>query len=108
MKHAIDIGYRHIDTALTYNTEKVVGDAVREKIAEGVVTRQDMFIATKLWCTHHRRDQVVPALKQSLDYLGLDYVDIFMIHWPMAMKVKNSNILLRVLNSFQYVLRVVV
>jgi len=86
VKIAIDLGYRSIDTAALYNTEKPIGKAVRDKIAEGVIKRDEMFITTKLWNTNHRRELVVPALRKSLENLGLDYVDMYLIHWPCAVR----------------------
>ncbi|KAL0809883.1 hypothetical protein ABMA28_011362 [Loxostege sticticalis] len=81
---AIDAGYRHIDTARIYNTEDQVGRAVNKKIADGVVKREDLFITTKLWNDRHAKDAVVPALRESLKTLNLDYVDLYLIHWPVA------------------------
>lgn len=85
VRSAIEIGYRHFDTAFIYDTEKGVGEAIRQKIQENAVTREDIFVTTKLWCTSHRKELVVSALKKSLSALGLDYIDMFLIHWPMAM-----------------------
>ncbi|XP_063835738.1 aldo-keto reductase AKR2E4-like [Ostrinia nubilalis] len=81
---AIDAGYRHIDTAHIYNTEDQVGRAVNKKISEGVIKREDVFITTKLWNDRHAKDSVVPALRESLKQLNLDYVDLYLIHWPIA------------------------
>lgn len=86
VKYAIDIGYRHFDTAWLYQNEKEVGQAIREKIAEGKVTREEIYVTTKLWPTFFAREQVVPACKVSLDNLGLDYIDQYLLHWPMGMK----------------------
>ncbi|XP_003425364.1 1,5-anhydro-D-fructose reductase [Nasonia vitripennis] len=86
VKYAIDIGYRHIDTASFYDNEKEVGDAIREKIEEGVIKREDIFVTTKLWSNTHKEDQVVPTCKKSLANLGLEYVDLYLIHWPFAFK----------------------
>lgn len=86
VKTAIDLGYRHFDTAFVYDTEAAVGDAVRDKIQEGVVRREELFIVTKLWCNSHGKENVVPALRESLKKLGMDYVDLFLIHWPVAFK----------------------
>lgn len=86
VKNAIDLGYRLFDTACLYDTEQPIGEAVREKIQEGVVKREDVFILTKLWCNSHHKDDVVPALRQSLQRLGLDYIDMFLIHWPIGAK----------------------
>ncbi|XP_050683611.1 aldo-keto reductase AKR2E4-like isoform X2 [Leptidea sinapis] len=82
---AIDVGYRHFDTASIYETEAEVGQAVRLKIAEGAVHRHDIFITTKLWNTQHRRDQVVSSLKESLKKMGLSYVDLYLMHWPIGL-----------------------
>lgn len=86
VKAAIDVGYRHIDTAIIYQNEKDVGQAIREKIAEGKVTREEIYVTTKLAPTSHATDQVVPACKKSLENLGLDYIDCYLIHWPVSMK----------------------
>lgn len=77
---AIKAGYRHIDTARVYLTEQPVGKA----IAKCGVPRKDLFVTTKLWNNKHHPDDVAGALQQSLDDLGLDYVDLFLMHWPVA------------------------
>ncbi|XP_022817297.1 aldo-keto reductase AKR2E4-like isoform X2 [Spodoptera litura] len=81
---AIDAGYRHIDTAAIYDTEEQVGKAIQNKIAEGVVAREDLFITSKLWNDRHAQKDVVPALKESLAKLNLTYLDLYLIHWPIA------------------------
>ncbi|XP_072937720.1 aldo-keto reductase AKR2E4-like [Epargyreus clarus] len=83
--HAIDVGYRHFDTAAIYGTEEEIGEAVRMKIEEGVVKREDIFITTKLWNTEHRREQVVKALEKTVEKMRLDYIDLYLMHWPMAL-----------------------
>ncbi|CAL1674040.1 unnamed protein product [Lasius platythorax] len=86
IKEAIDLGYRHIDTASFYGNEKEIGEAIREKIEDGSVTREDLFITTKLWNNCHKEELVVPACKESLANLGLDYLDLYLVHWPFAFK----------------------
>jgi len=58
----------------------------------GIVKREDLFITTKLWNTFHERDQVVPAIRRSLENLGMDYIDLYLIHWPVAAKVTDGEI----------------
>ncbi|CAG8886067.1 unnamed protein product [Penicillium egyptiacum] len=77
---AIKAGYRHIDTARVYGTEQAVGNGVKRS----GVPREELFITTKLWNNKHHPDDVAPALQESLDNLGMDYVDMFLIHWPVA------------------------
>ncbi|KAM8804235.1 aldo-keto reductase family 1 member C15-like isoform 3-T3 [Rhynchonycteris naso] len=85
-KVAIDVGFRHIDAAYVYENEEEVGKAIREKIADGTVKREDIFYTTKLWTTFFRPELVRQALERSLKKLQLDYVDLFIIHLPIAMK----------------------
>ncbi|XP_019490585.1 PREDICTED: putative aldo-keto reductase family 1 member C8, partial [Hipposideros armiger] len=85
-KMAIDVGFRHIDAAYVYQNEEEVGKVLREKIADGTVNRGDIFYTTKLWATFLRPELVRPALERSLKKLQLDYVDLFIIHIPVAMK----------------------
>ncbi|XP_063094173.1 aldo-keto reductase family 1 member C1-like [Cavia porcellus] len=85
-KLAIDAGFRHIDSAYLYKNEEEVGLAIRSKIADGTIKREDIFYTTKLWCTFHRPELVRPSLETSLKKLQLDYVDLFLIHCPVSMK----------------------
>ncbi|XP_031100199.1 methylecgonone reductase-like isoform X1 [Ipomoea triloba] len=85
--HAIEIGYRHFDTAAAYGSEEALGRAVAAAIQRGLVSGRDqLFITSKLWITETDRDLVLPALKRSLGRLGLDYVDLYLVHWPLRMK----------------------
>jgi len=79
---AIKAGYRHIDTARVYGTEKAVGKGVKKS----GIPRKDLFITTKLWNNSHHPDDVAPALQNSLNDLGMEYVDLYLIHWPVAWK----------------------
>lgn len=84
VKEAIKIGYRHIDCAAIYGNEQEVGKAIKEAIEEGIVTREELWITSKLWNNAHGREHVLPALRKTLADLGLDYLDLYLIHWPVA------------------------
>ncbi len=75
---ALKLGYRHLDTAEYYRNEKEVGQAIRES----GVSRQDLFITSKVWSNHYQREAVVRACEDSLRRLGLDYLDLYLIHHP--------------------------
>jgi len=75
---AIELGYRHIDTAALYLNERGVGQGVR---ASGIA-RDDLFVTTKVWNDHHGYDNTLRAFDESLELLGMDYVDLYLIHWP--------------------------
>ncbi len=78
VRTALEDGYRHIDTASVYGNEASVGNA----IAESDVDRADLFVTTKLWNDDIRKRRAKDAFQESLDRLGLDYVDLYLIHWP--------------------------
>lgn len=84
VKEALKMGYRHIDCAPIYGNEKEVGQAITESITEGVVKREELFITTKLWNDKHAPSDLLPALKQSLADLQLEYLDLYLIHWAVA------------------------
>jgi diketogulonate reductase-like aldo/keto reductase len=83
-KAALEAGFRALDTAERYRTEKEVGEAMQEVFKEGKIKREDVFLATKLWNTNHRPERVKPAFEASLARLQLDYVDLYLIHTPFA------------------------
>jgi diketogulonate reductase-like aldo/keto reductase len=84
VKTAVEVGFRHLDAAERYRNEALVGAALRELFAEGTVRREDLFVTTKLWNNNHRPERVRPALQASLDRLGLDAVDLYLVHTPFA------------------------
>lgn len=84
VRHAIRTGYRHIDCAAIYGNEQTVGQAINDALQEGETTRDSLWITSKLWNSYHHRDNVIPALNQTLQDLGLDYIDLYLVHWPIA------------------------
>ncbi|XP_045508057.1 aldo-keto reductase AKR2E4-like [Colias croceus] len=90
VEEAIDAGYRHIDTAALYDTEPQVGRAIQKKIDEGVILRGDIFVTTKLWNDQHAKEKVPEALKASLKKLNMDFVDLYLIHFPVGTYANNT------------------
>ena len=83
-RDALKAGYRHLDCAERYRNEREVGEALRIGIAAGGIAREDIFVTTKLWNSNHRPERVEPAFEASLGRLGLDYLDLYLIHTPFA------------------------
>ncbi|XP_030506996.2 non-functional NADPH-dependent codeinone reductase 2-like [Cannabis sativa] len=84
---AIKLGYRHFDTAAVYQTEQPLGDAISEAISLGLIkSRAQLFVTSKLWCTQSHHHLVLPAITKTLKNLRLEYLDWYLIHWPIAMK----------------------
>ncbi|KAK6494842.1 aldo-keto reductase family 1 member A1-A-like [Huso huso] len=82
---ALDSGYRHIDCAAAYGNEQEVGEALRERVGPGKpIKREHVFVTSKLWNTKHHPDDVEPACRKSLADLGLPFLDLYLMHWPMA------------------------
>lgn len=84
VKTAVEVGFRHLDAAERYRNEAAVGVALKELFSAGTVRREDMFVTTKLWNNNHRPDRVKPALRASLNRLGLEAVDLYLVHTPFA------------------------
>jgi alcohol dehydrogenase (NADP+) len=85
VKFALQTGYRHLDCAAIYGNEAEVGQALADSIADGVVTRDDVWVTSKLWNDAHRPEHVRPALEETLDDLQLDTLDLYLMHWPVAL-----------------------
>ncbi|MFC5388934.1 aldo/keto reductase [Brevundimonas bullata] len=81
VREALRIGYRHIDTAWIYKNEKAVGDGIADAVAEGIVTRDDIFVTTKIWVEHFHRDALLRQAEESAISLGLT-PDLLLLHWP--------------------------
>lgn len=86
---ALRLGYRHIDTAAAYGNEKSVGRAIADFLKESSVKRSDLFITTKLWNEDHGYENAKKAIEVSLEKLGLDYLDLYLIHWPNPVKFRS-------------------
>ena len=83
-RDALEAGYRHLDCAERYRNEREVGEALLAALAAGGIAREDIFVTTKLWNSNHRPERVEPAFNASLERLGLDYLDLYLIHTPFA------------------------
>ena len=86
VRAAIENGYRHIDTAALYGNEEAVGTAIRSC----GLKREEIFVTSKVWNTDMREDRVADAFEESMDRLGLDYVDLYLLHWPIEGKIVES------------------
>jgi alcohol dehydrogenase (NADP+) len=84
VKAAVKAGYRHIDCAAIYRNEHEVGEALSELFAEGIVTRKELWITSKLWNDFHKAADVPQACDKSLKDLQIEYLDLYLIHWPVA------------------------
>jgi len=84
--NAIKAGYRLLDGAFDYGNEKEAGQGVKRAIDDGLVKRSDLFITSKLWNTFHEKERVEPITRKQLEWWGIDYFDLFLIHFPVALE----------------------
>ncbi len=83
---AISCGYRHIDCASIYGNEKEIGEALQKAFEKKLVKREELWITSKLWNDSHLSEDVLPSLKKTLSDLKLEYLDLYLVHWPVAIK----------------------
>ncbi|KHE67567.1 aldo/keto reductase [Halobacillus sp. BBL2006] len=86
VKSALEVGYRHIDTASFYDNEEGVGQAIKESN----IPREDLFVTTKVWNDEQGYEETLQAFERSLNKLKLDYLDLYLIHWPVPGKFKDT------------------
>ena len=86
VREAINIGYKHFDCAWIYENESEIGDALNDAIKNGDVKREELWITSKLWNNRHGKENVRTGIKDSLNSLNLDYLDLYLIHWSVALK----------------------
>lgn len=85
--HAIKLGYRHFDSAALYQSEQPLGEAIDAALGLGLIkSRDDLFITSKLWCSDAHHDCVLPAIQKTLKNLKLEYIDLYLVHWPVSVK----------------------
>jgi len=90
VRAALEVGYRHIDCAAIYQNEEEVGRALSDAFASGDAKREDVWITSKLWNDSHLPEHTQPAIEASLRKLQLDYLDLYLIHWPVALEQGTS------------------
>ena len=86
VRYAMDFGYRHVDTASIYGNEEGVGKGLRESS----INREDIFVVSKVWNSDQGYESTLKAFEASIERLGLDYLDLYLIHWPVKEKYKDT------------------
>ncbi|MDM5157174.1 aldo/keto reductase [Bacillus sp. DX1.1] len=90
VKTAIKQGYRSIDTAAIYGNEKAVGQGIREGIKEAGISREELFVTSKVWNADQGYEATLAAYEESLEKMGLEYLDLYLVHWPVEGKYKET------------------
>ena len=83
---AIEAGYRHLDSAADYGNEPEAGEGIRQALAAGHCRREDLWVTSKLWNTYHHPDHIRPACERTLSDLGVDYLDLYLVHFPISLR----------------------
>ena len=86
-----ECGYRQIDCAAFYGNQKIIGEAIKEILDKGEIKREDLFITSKVWNTKHREDLLIADCKKTLSELQLDYLDLFLMHWPVSFQQREDD-----------------
>ena len=84
--NGVKSGYRHLDSAADYGNEIQVGEGIKQTLSQGICRREDLWVTSKLWNTFHRPEHVLPACEKSLRDLSTDYIDLYLIHFPISLK----------------------
>ena len=84
--NGVKSGYRHLDSAADYGNEIQVGEGIKQSLSQGICRREDLWVTSKLWNTFHRPEHVLPACEKSLRDLSTDYIDLYLIHFPISLK----------------------
>src|SRR5688500_15785486 len=86
VEQAIRTGYRHLDCACDYGNEAEAGAGIRAALSSSLCTRDELWVTSKLWNTYHAPEHVRPAVERSLNDLRLDYLDLYLVHFPIALR----------------------